>query len=102
MTTTLLKDLRQLTIDAVASPATSRAYAWAWDEYIRWSDSVGSPPFTRATVMKFRTHLESRGLSPSSLNLALSGIRKGAIEGEENRILPAEIAAAINLSLIHI
>lgn len=90
-----LKIIRQLVLDALPSPASKRAYGWALDQYFAWWESRRSP-FTRAIVMQFKSHCESLGWSSSSVNLALSALRKLATEAQENGLLGAETASAIN------
>src|SRR4029450_12980949 len=47
--------------------------------------------FIRATVQKYRAHLEARGLAPASINQRLSALRKLAKEATYNGLLdPAD------------
>ena len=52
-------------------------------------------PETRETVQRYRAHLELRNLSPSSLNVYLSALRRLAREGAASGLLSQEQAAAV-------
>jgi len=51
--------------------------------------------FNKATVQKYRTELELKGLSASSINVRLSAIRRLAIEAADNGLMAPELAAGI-------
>jgi hypothetical protein len=51
-------------LDAVSSPLTRVMYGHAIDEFFRWWEDQAGPTFLRATVQKYRAHLEARGLAP--------------------------------------
>ncbi|PWT80795.1 MAG: integrase [Acidobacteria bacterium] len=87
--------VRQLVLDAVSSPLTRVMYAHAITEFEGWWQDNGRPPFVRATVQSYRSHLESRGLAPSSVNQRLSALRKLAREAAYNGLLDPVQAQAI-------
>ena len=63
----------------------------------RVSDLVpGRPrPRVHATVQKYRTELETKGLASSSINVRLSAIRRLALEAADNGLIAPELAAGI-------
>jgi site-specific recombinase XerD len=75
-----LESVKQLVLDAVSSPLTRERYGHAMAEYFAWWEQERRPAFVRATVQKYRTHLEKSGLAPASINLRLSALRKLARE----------------------
>ena len=87
--------VRALVLDSVSSPNSRRVYAKALDDFWDWSQCSVAGGFTRETVQRYRVHLESRGLAPSSLNLHLTVLRKLAHEAAANGILPYEVANSI-------
>jgi site-specific recombinase XerD len=90
-----LAAVKRLVLDAVRSPHTRRAYDRVLTEFLAWWVAEGSPGFTKATVQRYRSHLESRSLSASALNVQLAAIRKLAAEAADNGFLSPELAAGI-------
>jgi hypothetical protein len=70
--------LRKLVLDAVPSPHTRRNYAKALDDLFVF---CASRPLSRSLLMEWRAGLES--LSPSTINVRLSAVRK--LVGEARR-----------------
>jgi site-specific recombinase XerD len=91
-----LQAVRQLVLDAVASPITRAMYSKALDDFFAWREGQGRPSFTRVTVQAHRTELQSRGYSASTINQRLAAIRKLAREAAANGLLDAESAASID------
>src|SRR5215475_13349998 len=90
-----LEPVRALVLDAVSSPLTRIMYSHAMAEYFSWWEQQGRPAFVRATVQKYRAHLEARGLAPASINQRLSALRKLAKEGTYAGHLEATAAQGI-------
>ena len=90
-----LEGVKQLVLDAVSSPLTRVMYGHAINEYFGWWESEGRPAFTRATVQRYRTQLETRGLAPASINQRLSAIRKLAKEATYSGLLEPAAAQGI-------
>jgi hypothetical protein len=63
-------------LDSVSSELTRVICGHAMTEYFAWWEQEGRPAFVRATVPKYRAHLEARGLAPASINQRLSALRK--------------------------
>ena len=87
--------IKTLVLDAVRSPHTRRSYDFALSRFFDWYRNAGAPGLAKATVQRYRTHLEGQGLSASSINLHLSAIRKLAAEAADNGLLAPELASAI-------
>src|SRR5260370_18740158 len=63
--------LRKMVLDAVQSPHTRRNYAKALDDLFAF---CASRPLSRELLMEWRAAMES--LSPSTINIRLSAVRK--------------------------
>ena len=87
--------VRALVLNSVSSVHSRRVYAKVLEEFRTWCERSVADGFTRETVLRYRAHLEARGLAPSSLNLQLTVLRKLAHEAAANGILPHEVAASI-------
>jgi integrase len=80
--------LRKMVLDAVLSPHSKRNYARALDDLFAFS---ASRPLTREVLMEWRAGMEA--LSPSTINVRLSAVRKMIGEARKNGLLGAEEAA---------
>jgi integrase len=83
--------LRQMVLDSVQSIHSKRNYAKALDDLFAFS---ASRPLSRALLMEYRTTMDH--LSPSTINVRLSAIRKLVGEARRNGMIGLEEAA--NLS----
>jgi site-specific recombinase XerD len=87
--------VRALVLDSVSSRHSRRVYAKALDAFWDWAQQSSASGFSRETVQRYRAHLESRGVAPSTVNLHLTVIRKLAREAAANGVLAPETAAAV-------
>lgn len=88
------QQIESLVLDSVTSPHSKRAYRRALREFIAWTQS-NCLLFNKAAVQRYRSELEQRSLSSSSINVRLSAIRKLAQEAADNGLLDPDIAAGI-------
>jgi site-specific recombinase XerD len=86
--------IEALVLDSVRSANSKRAYRRAISEFYAWC-TANCTTFTKASVQRYRSELESRGLAASSINLKLCAIRKLATEAADNGLLAPELAAGI-------
>jgi site-specific recombinase XerD len=84
-----------LVCNGVSSQHSKRAYERAITEFLYWCRSSGAADFTKGTLQEYRSALESRGLSASTINVSICAIRKMATELADNGTLPQDVAAAI-------
>src|SRR5690348_6051789 len=84
-----------LVLDGISSRHTRRAYSQALEEFLIWLREQPCRQFNKAAVQRYRSELEAKGLSPSSINVRLSAIRRLATEATDNHLLPPELAAGI-------
>ena len=70
-----LEQSKTAVLNTLASVHTRRSYAFAIDGFIAWYCSEPRSTFNRSVVVRYRSHLEGRSLSASTINLHLSAIR---------------------------
>jgi integrase len=80
--------LRGMVVDSVTSVHSKRNYAKALDDLFAFA---ASRPLTRALLMEFRATMDA--LSPSTVNVRLSAVRKMVTEARKNGMIGAEEAA---------
>jgi integrase len=80
-----------MVLDSVPSPNSRRNYAKALDDLFALS---AGRPLTRALFMEFRASME--GLSPSTVNVRLSAVRKMVAEARRNGMIGVEDAASLS------
>jgi integrase len=80
--------LRQMVLDSVQSVHSKRNYAKALDDLFAF---CASRPLSRALLMEYRTTMEQ--LSPSTINVRMSAIRKLVGEARRNGMIGLEEAA---------
>jgi len=83
-----LAELRRMVLNSVVSEHTKRNYAKALDDLFLFA---ASRPLTRALLMEWRAAMHN--LSPSTINVRLSAMRKLVTEARRNGMLGAEEAA---------
>jgi integrase len=82
--------LRKMVLDAVASPHSKRNYAKALDDLFAF---CASRPLSREVLMEWRTGMEE--LSPSTINVRLSAVRKMVGEARRAGMIGSEEAASL-------
>lgn len=87
--------LKAVVLDSVNSEHTKRAYETAMSEFFKWYGVELRPPFSKAVVQAHKAYLEERGLSPASINIRLSALRKLATEAADNGLMAPELANGI-------
>jgi hypothetical protein len=80
--------LRRMVLDSVQSIHSKRNYAKALDDLFAF---CASRPLSRALLMEYRTTIDH--LSPSTINVRLSAIRKLVGEARRNGMIGLEEAA---------
>jgi hypothetical protein len=82
--------LRKMVLDAVASPHSKRNYAKALDDLFAF---CASRPLSRSLLMEWRAGMES--LSPSTIHVRLSAVRKMVGEVRRDGMIGQEEAASL-------
>lgn len=84
-----------LVTQSVDSPHSKRAYSRALLAFLDWYELNGRPGFTKATVNAYREQMMEEGKSRSSINQALSAIRKLAAEAADNGLVGQQLAYGV-------
>jgi len=83
-------------LNSLGSPASRRVYEYAIDQFIAWYCSEPRLAFNRIVVVRYRMHLESRGLAANTINQQLAAVRRLAHEPADSGLLSPELAAGIS------
>ena len=87
--------LTSLVLNGVTSANSRRAYAAGLRQFFAWARRRTPGPLSKALVQEYRTWLNSLELSPATVNLRLSPIRKLAQEMADNGLMDAALARGI-------
>jgi hypothetical protein len=79
-----------MALDSVASPHSKRNYAKALDDLFQF---CAGRPLSRSLLMEWRAGMEA--LSPSTVNVRLSAVRKLVGEARRNNPIGSEEAASL-------
>lgn len=82
-------------LGSLHSPESQRGYQHAIDEFVCWYCSEPRLSFNKTVVIRYRIHLEARGLAPGAINVRLAAVRRLAYEAAEFGLLSPELAAGI-------
>ena len=82
-----------LVIDGLNSPHSKRVYSTALFEFLAWYEENHKPGLSKATVQAYKTHLSSKSLAPTTINLKLSAVRKLIVEISDNGLMDPSLAA---------
>lgn len=85
-----IRALREMVLNSVASEHSKRNYAKALDDLFALADGR---PLTPSLYMEYRAAMEA--LSPSTVNVRLSAVRKLVAEARRNGLIGAEEAASL-------
>ena len=86
----------RLATDGLDSPRTVRNYRMALNDFFNWHETVGSPMLSKALIQRFKSHLQDKGLAPSTINLKLSAVRKLVSELADNGVIDPVMANGIS------
>ena len=83
-------------LNSLSSPASRRVYEYAIEQFTAWYCSEPRLAFNRIVVVRYRMHMESRGLAASTINQHLAAVRRLAHEAADSGLLSPELAAGIS------
>ena len=83
-------------LNSLGSPASRRVYEYAINQFIAWYCSEPRLALNRIAVVRYRMHLESRGLAANTINQQLAAVRRLAHEAADSGLLSPELAAGIS------
>jgi len=81
---------------SLGSPDSVRGYQHAIDEFVAWYCSEPRLAFNKTVVLRYRFHLEERGLAPGTINVRMAVVRRLAYEAADSGLLSPELAAGIH------
>src|SRR6267154_625195 len=87
-----LETAKAAVINSLSCPDAQRGYRHAIDEFVDWYCSEPRLSFSKAVVVRYRMHLESRHLAPRTINLRLGAVRRLAYEAADCGLLSADLA----------
>ena len=87
-----LDQAKSAVLNSLSSIDAQRGYRHAIEEFVEWYCSEPRLSFSKAVVLRYRTHLESRHLAPGTINLRLGAVKDA---------LGAVIWSRISLGDIH-
>ena len=85
-----LDHCRLAVLNSVGSPASRRVYEYAINQFIAWYCSEPRLALNRIVVVRYRMHLESRGLAANTINQQLAAVSpprsRGRLRLAESRV----------------
>ena len=91
-----LEHSKAAVLRSLGSPDSRRGYQHAIDESIAWYCYEPRLAFNKTAVLRYRFHLEERGLAPGTINVRLAAVRRLAYEAADAGLLSPELAAGIH------
>ena len=91
-----LDHCKRVVFNSLGSPASRRVYEYAIDQFIAWYRSEPRLAFNRMVIVRYRMHLEPRGLAANTINQQLAAVRRLAHEAANAGLLSPELAAGIS------
>ena len=80
-----LEHARSAVLNSLSSVDAQRGYRHAIDQFVDWYCSEPRLAFNRIVVLRYRNHLESRGLARGTVNLRFGAVRRLAYEAADLR-----------------
>src|SRR5215468_6763611 len=90
-----LDQAKSAVLNSLTSLDAQRGYRHAIDEFVEWYCSEPRLSFSKAVVLRYRMHLESRHLAPGTINLRLGAVRRLTYEAADCGLLSSDLAAGI-------
>ena len=91
-----LEHSKAAVLRSLGSPDSRRGYQHAIDEFVAWYCSEPRLAFNKIVVLRYRFHLEERGLAPGTINVRMAAVRRLAYEAADSGLLSPELAAGIH------
>jgi hypothetical protein len=68
-------------LNSLSCPDAQRGYRHAIDEFVDWYCSEPRLSFSKTVVVRYRMHLELRGLAPGTINPSAGGCSPSCLRG---------------------
>jgi site-specific recombinase XerD len=85
----------QIVLDGLTSENSKRSYGKALADFMTWYEAEGRPGLNKATVQRYKAVLAESKLSPSTVTLRMSAIRKLAQEAADNGFMDQTLANGV-------
>src|ERR1035438_1505413 len=82
-----LEHSKAAVLRSLGSPDSVRGYQHAIDEFVAWYCSEPRLAFNKTVVLRYRFHLEERGLAPGTINVRMAAVRRLAYEAADSGLL---------------
>ncbi len=82
-----LEHSKAAVLRSLASPDSRRGYQHAIDEFVAWYCSEPRLGLSKTVVLRYRFHLEERGLAPGTINVRMAAVRRLAFEAADSGLL---------------
>ena len=82
-----LEHSKAAVLRSLGSPDSVRGYQHAIDEFVAWYCSEPRLAFNKTVVLRYRFHLEERGLAPGTINVRMAAVRRLAYEAADCGLL---------------
>jgi hypothetical protein len=90
-----LEHTKAAVLNSLNSADAKRGYCHAIDQFVDWYCSEPHLAFNRIVVLRYRSHLESRQLTPGTINQRVGAVCRLAYESADCGLLSADLAAGI-------
>ena len=84
-----LEHAKASVLNSLTNPDARRGYRHSIGEFVDWYCSEPRLALNRTVVLRYRCHLESRQLSPGTVNLRLGAVRRLVYEAADCGLLSA-------------
>src|SRR5712672_697741 len=91
-----LEHSKAAVLRSLGSPDSRRGYQHAIDKFVAWYCSEPRLAFNKTVVLRYRFHLEERGLASGTINVRMAAVRRLAFEAADSGLLSPELAAGIH------
>src|SRR5258707_14664186 len=88
-----LEHSKAAVLRSLASPDSRRGYQHAIEEFVAWYCSEPRLALNKTVVLRYRFHLEERGLAPGTINVRMAAVRRLAFEAADSGLLSPHVAA---------
>jgi Phage integrase family len=86
-----LEHSKAAVLRSLGSPDSVRGNQHAIDEFVAWYCSEPRLDFNKTVVLRYRFHLEERGLAPGTINARMAAGRRLAYEAADSGLLTLDV-----------
>ena len=90
-----LEAVKQMVTDGLTSKNSQVMYAKNLDDFLKWYQEQGNPGLNKATIQRYKTHLQSQDYAPATINQKLVAVRRLAVEAVDNNLLDPSLLEGI-------